>query len=107
MLPFYNTGTRTVYKGGIAIPPKETRSIPDHLHPDYKPPVKPKAKVKAPVFDAVALISLSIAELEKELPKLSKAQLDALLSVEDKAEKPRKGVIDAIDAAVLALATQE
>lgn len=106
---FFNSTLRAVFKGGTMIPPGEARDIPDHLMPGHVAPEAAAKPEPVKAFDAATLVALPVAEFKKELEQLtqgnglSSAQLKSIKQLEERADKPRKSVIDAVDFSLLAL----
>ena len=106
---YYNGTLRVQFKGGTMIPAGEAREIPDHLMPGHVAPDAPAPEQVNSEFDPALLQALPLAEFKKQLEiltvdnGLSKSQLKAVKALENRADKPRKGVIDLLDFALLAL----
>lgn len=96
--PIDAKGTKTV--AGLLFHPGDTRPIPRSLHPD--PKVSGAKRGAAPTAepaedDLETLRSDSVKSITGKLPQLDDDQLVELLGLENKDEKPRKGVVTAIE----------
>lgn len=118
-IPIKNHGKTDRYVGGKLITPGETRLVAAHLVPtnlrnEDGQPVKQGAdsgtddKTQSPEDLAIAeLRECKVSEITEALPNLSDEDLDRLYAAEEADEKPRKGVLEAIEAERLKRAAGE
>lgn len=111
LVPYTNTGENNIHIGGKVIVPGETREVDETLVPGYGQALEPDADAdRNPLDDEtealLAILAGKVADVVAALPTLSVAQLDALENLETEAEKPRKGILEAIDARRLELAEE-
>lgn len=101
-----NTSNIAVYKGGMLIQAGETREIPAHLVVnDRSLDVGENVVSGEPPVSLETLFSASLRDIEPLLPDLAVEQLQQAKQLENQKDKPRKGVIDALDAEILKRAT--
>lgn len=105
LVPYTNTGKNNMHIGGKVITPGETREVDETLIPDFGVsagnPSNEDEIVRNPLSD---ILAGSVKEVADALIALDMAQLDELDALETNAEKPRKGVLEAIDNRRLELA---
>ena len=100
-----NTTNIAVYKGGMLIQAGETREIPAHwVTVDVDASSEIVSSDDTPV-SLETLLQSSLRDIEPILPDLALEQLQQTKQLENNKDKPRKGVIDAIDAEILKRAT--
>lgn len=90
----------TISIAGKMFHPGETRPIPRSLHPD--PKVSRARKGAAPEAppaedDMESLRSDSVRVIEGKLPQLTDEKLAELYNLESQDDKPRKGVLQAVE----------
>lgn len=100
-IPVHNPGKTTMYVGGCAIPPGETRILSADLVPAHLvAPKAPKPVINEPSVDEVlgAMLKGTVADVRAGLALASDEQLTRLAELEDKANggAGRKGVAEAI-----------
>lgn len=101
--PYFNPGPNTRYVNGKAIPAGETAMVPAQSKPDKRPEPGPPPDPDQVTADELA--EASVAEVRESVaartvdgaPIVSDAALAMLQAAEQGAEKPRKGVLQAID----------
>lgn len=104
-IPYTNDGDTAKYVAGILIPPGETRLV-DALQVSAPVPMDdaPEAPPPVPTEDVlVAILDGSVKDITEALPALTLEQLDTL-ELAEQGGKTRKGVIEALAAARIALA---
>ena len=106
-VPIKNPGNSPMYVGSTMIPPGETKhfdlqDLPAHLRPK---PVEPEVEVdggsggddtavKTAALDDI--LAKPVKDIQAILPALSDEELEALSVLEQKAEKPRTTLLNAI-----------
>lgn len=107
-IPVHNKGDSPMYVAGRMIPPGETEHFEESaLPPEMRPQGAPAAETEAPADALAELLKNKVAEVAAALPGLSSADLARLDLLEMGAEKPRKGVLEAIAAEGLRRATDD
>lgn len=97
--PYSNDTDKLVYVGGVPVPAGETKLVPDYTGGSQATAqVQASAEIQLDQARLQTVLGGSIKEVEAELPKLSDAEIDALVRLENEAEAPRKGIADAVDA---------
>lgn len=102
-IPVTNNGKTTIYVGGRAIIPGETRCLPAHEVPAYLHPQAPEAQLDSPPdvdADLGRILKCNVREVTAALPNLSDDHLALLARFEDKDHggAGRKTVLEAIAA---------
>jgi len=94
---------------GITVLPGETRMVPAHLVPRAAAPAPRAPEPEAPDQSAVvaAWLAHSIADIRKLLPVLTLDDIDALEAGENAAERPRTGLLSALQEARMQRAADE
>lgn len=110
-----NNTRMPIYVGSTMIPPGEMRQfdendVPMHLRPKTPPAAPAKAPSEAEKKSAAeaehqaklsALARQPVGEIREQFATLSEQDLTALEAAEKAAEKPRKGLLEAIGAELL------
>lgn len=109
LVPYTNTGINNAHIGGKVIEPGETREVDETLIPGYGQPVAEAENAEDIPNPFVDILAGSVKEVTAALVdlELGLEQLDELEALETSAEKPRKGVLEAIDNRRLELAQGE
>jgi hypothetical protein len=108
-IPVFNGGSMPLWVGGQMVPPGETRllpahHVPAHLHPAVQAAPLPPAE--APADPLAEILDGSVKDVVAALPGLDADQLMELEGLEGLREAPRKGVLEAVAAALLQRAAQ-
>lgn len=103
-----NDGPNTIYVGGKMIAPGEGRDIDERLLPpelrDAVAPGSGEDQLFDPDEALRALLSGTVTVVKAALPGMSEDTLKRLQELENEAEKPRKGVLEALADALIAIA---
>lgn len=84
--------------GGVFVFDLET--VPDESRFPRPVRVEKVKRADVPGFDAVVMATWTVPKIKEYIPRLSEAQLQALLAVENAVKKPRSGVTDAIESQI-------
>lgn len=97
-VPYSNRTARAVHIGSVIVRPGETRMVDPRLVKGHTPAKPAAAPPPDPNIELLTLLASNTAQITAALPDLSDDQLAALDAAEQAAEKPRKGVVEAIAA---------
>lgn len=101
-IPVFNNTNTALWVGGQMVPPGETRLLPAHHVPAHLHPAAPSAAPAPPPADPLTeLLAGSVKDVVAALPGLDAEQLMELEGLEGLREAPRKGVLEAVAAALL------
>lgn len=100
MIAIENKGAGPMWVAGAMIPAGEVRHFAEaDLPPDY---LAPPVEAEPPEPDALAvLLEGKVADVLAALPGLTDEELVRAAALETDAERPRKGVLDGLNAALL------
>lgn len=102
-IPIKNDGESMMFVGAIGIPPGETRHIDREFVPRHLWPEEPEVEEDETQFDPLTELSAqSVKAIKEQLADLSDEDLARLGDLEQqKGEAARKGVLEAVSAALL------
>ena len=101
-VPVCNNTDTPLWVGGQMVPAGETRLLPAHHVPAHLWPAPAAAPAEPPPVDLLAeLLAGNVKDVVAALPGLDAEQLMELEGLEGLREAPRKGVLEAVAAALL------
>jgi len=109
LIPYHNTGKTVKHIGGISINPNETRMVDETQVPKASQPIQdpePEPEPEAVPNPLADLLACSVPEIVAALPNFGMEELEELEALETNMDKPRKGVLEALDKRRLEIAQE-
>lgn len=97
-----NKGASAMYVAGVMIPAGETRHFDEHeLPPELRPAPEAEAGQEEDEDELAGILAGKVGEILAGLAVLSAEEVTALLAREEAAAKPRKTLVEGLQAALM------